>query len=153
MNRIKCFCGSVNHKKLLFLKWNLHSNTLEKFLLHYTGWNPSVGESIRQILFCEINLSKWKHVDTLQRRITKWFPSAKILILPFIYRLKSLWRSVNSKNFLPWNRPVKIKPINHYIRTQFFSVEIWIIKRFFLIYRMKSSCRGFNMKNFLPKNI
>ena len=75
--------------------------------------------------FCEINLSKWNlDLNTLQRlhlqKDKKMISFCENIncskLLPFIYRLKSFWRSVNPKNFLPWNKPVKMKTISHYIR-------------------------------------
>ena len=63
-------------------------------------------------------------VDTLQRfplqkdrKIVSFCENINCSkILPFIYRLKSFWRSVNPKSFLQWNKPVKMKTISHYIR-------------------------------------
>ena len=59
--------------------------------------------------------------DSFCRRMRKWFPSVKILIVQkycffFLYRIKSFWRSVNPKNFLLRNMSFKIKTTGHYIR-------------------------------------
>jgi len=74
-----------------------------------------IEDSIRRILFCEINLSNENKMliyckDFFCRRIRKWFSSAKILIDQKIFFLyKYFWRSVNQKNFLLWNKPFKMK--------------------------------------------
>ena len=122
-DKILLWKWNVNQKNYLlrnrFSKWSLHSNTLEKLLLQNDkkiisfweninnlkdlGWNPSLEESIRQILFCEINLWKWKQdVDALQRfllqkeekmiSLCENINCSKMLL--FIHRNKSFWRSV-----------------------------------------------------------
>ena len=79
-------------------------------------------QSDRQILFFEINLSKGKqNVDILQRfslqkdkkRISFCKSINRSKLLSFILRLKSFWRSVNPKNFLPWNKPLKTKVVKN----------------------------------------
>ena len=181
MYRIRFFCWSVNQKNFLlrcrFSKWNRHSYILEKLLLQkdkkiisfweninhfkkiqflYTGWNPFVSESIRRIHFCEINLSNENKMlihckDSFCRRIRQWFPSAKILIVRkncFLYPSGDMWiRRIFfcEISLSKWKtNEITLKKI---------SVEIWIIRMFFLImYRMKSFCRRVNKKNFLLSN-
>ena len=108
----------------------------------FTGWNPSVEESIWRIQFCEINLSNPHVLDckySFCRRIEKWFPSEKISIVKknciFIYSIKSFWGSVNQKSFLMWNIFFKMKATCHYFgkipsaerQKMILSAEIWII--------------------------
>ena len=131
---MKTFCRGVNQTNSLwwnkFFKWN-------KLLVHCKHY------------FC------W--------RIRKWYPSAKVLIkYCFLYTGSNPSGEVWIQRFffceisLPKWKPHFItseKFLLQKYKNWFISVEIWIIRMFFLfMYRMKSFCRDVDKKNFLLWN-